>query len=82
MAMAPRRLLWLTIVNGPAVYTLALMLGFQLAGAPGEDWQKAETVIVRSGDARLHARLWRPAGAGPFPAVLLNLMFLDQYTRR
>jgi carboxymethylenebutenolidase len=72
MAMAPRRLLWLTIVNGSAVYALALVLGLQLAAAHDEDWQKPKTVIVRSGDARLHARLWRPAGTGPFPAILLN----------
>jgi carboxymethylenebutenolidase len=29
-------------------------------------------VTVRSGDATLGAQLWRPAGEGPFPAVLVN----------
>jgi dienelactone hydrolase len=31
-----------------------------------------EIVTVRSGNATLHAHLWRPAGRGPFPAVLIN----------
>jgi carboxymethylenebutenolidase len=31
-----------------------------------------ETVVVRTRDATLHAHLWRPAGDGPFPAVLIN----------
>jgi dienelactone hydrolase len=31
-----------------------------------------ETVIVPSGDLKLHALLWRPPGRGPFPAVLFN----------
>ena len=60
------------IVCEPVVYALAVVVGLQLTAAQSEDWRKAETVVVRSGDARLRARLWRPAGAGPFPAVLLN----------
>jgi len=31
-----------------------------------------ETVIVSSGTLRLKAFLWKPAGSGPFPAVLFN----------
>jgi carboxymethylenebutenolidase len=31
-----------------------------------------ETVIVPSGTLRLKAFLWKPAGSGPFPAVLFN----------
>jgi carboxymethylenebutenolidase len=31
-----------------------------------------EVVTVRSGAVTLHALLWRPAGQGPFPAVLFN----------
>jgi len=31
-----------------------------------------ETVVVPSGNLRLKALLWRPAGPGPFPAVLFN----------
>lgn len=32
----------------------------------------AETVIVHSGGLELRGLLWRPAGGGPFPAVLFN----------
>jgi dienelactone hydrolase len=31
-----------------------------------------DTVTIPSGDLRLKAFLWKPAGAGPFPAVLFN----------
>ncbi len=31
-----------------------------------------ETVVVPSGKLRLKAFLWKPAGTGPFPAVLFN----------
>jgi dienelactone hydrolase len=31
-----------------------------------------ETVAIRNGSLTLHALLWRPEGAGPFPAVLFN----------
>jgi len=31
-----------------------------------------DTVVVRSGALELQALLWRPAGIGPFPAVLFN----------
>ena len=31
-----------------------------------------DTVVVRSGALELRALLWRPAGRGPFPAVLFN----------
>jgi len=31
-----------------------------------------ETVVVPSGNLRLKAFLWKPAGTGPFPAVLFN----------
>lgn len=31
-----------------------------------------DTVAIRSGTLTLHAVLWRPAGRGPFPAVLFN----------
>jgi carboxymethylenebutenolidase len=39
--------------------------------ASGED-RRPELVAIRSGEATLHAHLWRPAGQGPFPAVLIN----------
>jgi len=31
-----------------------------------------ESLTIRSGDVTLHALLWRPEGAGPFPAVLID----------
>jgi carboxymethylenebutenolidase len=31
-----------------------------------------ESLTIRSGDATLHALLWRPEGHGPFPAVLID----------
>jgi len=31
-----------------------------------------ETLVVRSGPITLHALFWRPAGPGPFPAILFN----------
>jgi len=34
--------------------------------------QVPDTVVVRSGNLRLTALLWRPEGRGPFPAVLFN----------
>ncbi|HSE68462.1 MAG TPA: CocE/NonD family hydrolase [Gemmatimonadales bacterium] len=37
------------------------------AQVPGPD-----TVVVMSGDLKLHALLYRPEGPGPFPAVLFN----------
>jgi dienelactone hydrolase len=33
---------------------------------------KPDTVVVQSGELTLHALLWRPSGAGPFPAILFN----------
>ena len=37
----------------------------QATGAP-------DTVVIQNGALRLRALLWRPAGRGPFPAVLFN----------
>jgi carboxymethylenebutenolidase len=31
-----------------------------------------ETVAIQTRDGTLHAHLWRPAGDGPFPAILIN----------
>jgi dienelactone hydrolase len=46
------------------------MLAF--ATAWGQTSGGPESVIIRSGSARLHAALWRPQGPGPFAAILLN----------
>jgi dienelactone hydrolase len=55
-----------------AICALAIMLGVPLVAAQHAGSQEPELVVVRSGNASLRALLWRPAGAGPFPAVLLN----------
>lgn len=51
------------------IFLLSLMIapGF----ASGED-RRPELIAISSGAATLHAHVWRPAGAGPFPAVLIN----------
>ncbi len=54
-----------------AICAVAIALGLAVAG-PNAGAPEPETVVVRSGDATLRAQLWRPAGPGPFPAVLLN----------
>ena len=54
------------------LYALAIVLGVPLLAAQNAGSQEPELVVVRSADASLRALLWRPAGAGPFPAVLLN----------
>jgi dienelactone hydrolase len=48
------------------------VLGILSVAVPNAGSHEPEAVVVRSGDASLRALLWRPAGAGPFPAVLLN----------
>ena len=56
------------------VFNLAALV--LLASAPlfGQTTSSAggEAVTVTHGAVTLHALLWRPAGRGPFPAVLLN----------
>jgi carboxymethylenebutenolidase len=54
--------------NTVSLLALALVaLSVERAESQGPD-----TVVVQSGSLRLHALLWRPAGRGPFPAVLFN----------
>jgi dienelactone hydrolase len=48
-----------------------IALIFASAAAFAQD-RPPETVLIRTRDATLHAHLWRPAGDGPFPAVLVN----------
>jgi len=36
------------------------------------DERRPDLVTIRSGEATLHAHVWRPAGRGPFPAILVN----------
>jgi carboxymethylenebutenolidase len=53
-----------------------LMLALVLSSASGvrcmAQSSRPETVVVPSGDLKLRALLCRPAGRGPFPAVLFN----------
>src|SRR5262245_9328413 len=48
---------------------LALAVG---ADARAQRSERPATVVVHRGELILHALLWRPAGAGPFPAILFN----------
>jgi len=61
-------------MNGRLIPTLAALVVICLprAPAPAAAPARAETVVVRSGKVALHGRLWRPAGSGPFPAILDN----------
>ena len=54
------------------IYALAIVLSVPLVGAQNAGSHEPELVAVRSGDVSLRALVWRPAGTGPFPAVLLN----------
>jgi carboxymethylenebutenolidase len=40
--------------------------------AVGQPAAGPKTVVVHDGPVTLHGLLWRPAGTGPFPAILLN----------
>src|SRR5215467_5759302 len=40
--------------------------------AVGQPAAGPKTVVVHDGPVALHGLLWRPAGTGPFPAILLN----------
>ena len=54
------------------IYALAIVLSVPLVGAQNAGSHEPGLVTVRSGDVSLRALVWRPAGTGPFPAVLLN----------
>ena len=55
------RLLLLTLF----VHAVAICISGQTASAP-------DPVVVHSGKLQLRALVWRPAGKGPFPAVIFN----------
>jgi carboxymethylenebutenolidase len=60
-----------------AAGVVAGLVAFHLAfasppRAPGQASSAPDTVVIQNGALRLHALLWRPAGRGPFPAVLFN----------
>src|SRR5215831_11350892 len=57
------------------IWNVSIPLVTCLMLAPGEAARndpRSELVAIRSGAATLHAHVWRPAGNGQFPAVLIN----------
>jgi dienelactone hydrolase len=59
--VAPSRL-WIVFLISQALASVRTV---------GED-RRPELVAIRSGEATLHAHVWRPVGRGPFPAILVN----------
>ncbi|HEY7403369.1 MAG TPA: dienelactone hydrolase family protein [Candidatus Angelobacter sp.] len=55
----------------PITATLILMATLAAVGE-GQSSENRTTIEVHSGSVTLHALLWRPAGKGPFPAILFN----------
>lgn len=51
---------------------LLLLLALSPVFATSQAESKPSTIVISSGSLKLHARLWRPAGKGPFPAVLYS----------
>jgi carboxymethylenebutenolidase len=54
---------------------VAIMLGLTMSVGPtvkGQSVDGPDTVVVSNGAVVLRGLLWRPRGAGPFPAILLN----------
>jgi predicted dienelactone hydrolase len=55
------------------MFAIALVAVLAIAPHPlDQDLVGPDTVVVQSGNLRLHALLWRPQGKGPFPVVLFN----------
>jgi len=52
------------------LFASALLLSSQAVGQSSPS--APEIVVVPNGNLRLKAFLWRPAGRGPFPALLFN----------
>jgi dienelactone hydrolase len=59
------------MVAGRLSIVFLISVLFAAGAASGED-RRPELVAIRSREATLHAHVWRPAGSGPFPAVLIN----------
>jgi dienelactone hydrolase len=55
-----------------SIRVLLLPLALTSPVAARAEIQAPDTVVVPSGQLRLKALLWEPAGHGPFPAVLFN----------
>jgi len=54
------------------VIVFALIAVIPANSAHGQSSAVPETVVVKSGNLRLTALVWRPTGPGPFPAVLFS----------
>jgi carboxymethylenebutenolidase len=69
-----RRILRSAVEGLGATHRLSalLLLGVSLGAQTGHAAPAPETVAFPSGDKTLHGFLYRPAGKGPFPAVLYN----------
>ena len=52
-------------------FVLGLLLSVAASSCPSPN-VAPQIVIIPSGDLQLKAYLWKPVGAGPFPAVLFN----------
>ena len=59
------------MVNRRRSILFLLSLMFAPGTTSGED-RRPELITIRSGKATLHGHVWRPAGKGPFAAVLIN----------
>src|SRR5215472_5473333 len=54
------------------VTVLVIFVALRLAEGQSRQAAVVRTVVVPSGDLRLKALLWIPAGLGPFPAIMFN----------
>jgi carboxymethylenebutenolidase len=54
------------------VSVLGVAAALTFAKVASQSSAPSELLDVRSGALTLHAQVWRPSGAGPFPAVLFN----------
>jgi dienelactone hydrolase len=60
-------------MNKPAALTLAILASPSVATlARAQRSTAPDTVVVHNGPVTLHGLVFRPAGSGPFPAILLN----------
>lgn len=69
MATSVRRLVRLAVLAGLPIAALTGLVGPATAENPGA---KPEFVSFRSGELELKGFMWKPAGAGPFRAILWN----------
>ncbi len=71
-ANAERPLASLGVYGSMRVLTRTLLTAALIAMCSVKPLSAAETIAFKSGDKVLHGLLYKPAGSGPFPAVLYN----------